>query len=93
MSGRKINTKEDKRNQGKARVFIGEVGCVLMGGEVSSRFRTKVPLICTLVHWSNFGPEHDSYQAPSDVPYNAIRRFHQRQKAAVPEYVPGRYFD
>ena len=35
MSGRKINTKEDKRNQEKARVFIGEVGCVLMGGEVS----------------------------------------------------------
>ena len=46
-----------------------------------------------LVRWSNYGPEHDSYQPPSDIPYNAVRRFHQRKKTTIPEYIPGRYLD
>ena len=46
-----------------------------------------------LVQWTNYGPEHDSWQPPCDVPYNAVRSLHKRKKWRVPAYKPGKYLD
>ena len=45
------------------------------------------------VRWTNYGPEDDSWQPPSDVPYNAVRSLHKKKKLPIPEYKPGRYLD
>ena len=46
-----------------------------------------------LVRWTKYGPEHDTWQSPSDVPYNAVRSLHQRKRWKIPAYVPNRYID
>ena len=45
------------------------------------------------VRWTNYGPEDDTWQPPSDIPYNSVRSLHKRKKLAIPEYQPGRYLD
>ena len=46
-----------------------------------------------LVRWTNYGPEHDSWQPVCDVPYIAVRSLHKRKKWRIPSYKPNYYLD
>ena len=45
------------------------------------------------VRWTNYSPEYDTWESPSNVPYNAFRSLYNRKRWKVPKYKADRYLD